>query len=50
MDEVTVPRPRVSAEELLRRWSRLPHIDPQALRDDIDRVIATGIEADLCSA
>ncbi len=33
------PRPRLRAEELLLRWSRLPDLDPQALRDDIDRVV-----------
>lgn len=33
------PRPRLRAEELLRRWSRLPRVDPEALRRDIDRVI-----------
>ncbi len=33
------PRPRLAAEELLRRWNRLPAVDAAALRADIDRVI-----------
>ena len=31
-----LPRPSVSAAELVRRRQRLPKVDPQALRDDID--------------
>lgn len=34
-------RPRRSAEELLARCARLPHVDPAGLRADIDAVIDT---------
>ena len=34
-----LPRPRLRAEELLRRWSRLPQVDPHELRRDIARVV-----------
>ncbi|MCH9737048.1 MAG: type II toxin-antitoxin system prevent-host-death family antitoxin [Actinomycetia bacterium] len=34
-----LPRPSVSAAELIRRRKRLPKVDPQALRDDIDAAI-----------
>ena len=37
------PRPRLRAEELLHRWSRLPHVDPQSLREDIDRVVGAAL-------
>ncbi|MEX2502470.1 MAG: type II toxin-antitoxin system prevent-host-death family antitoxin [Trueperaceae bacterium] len=29
----------LSATELLRRWRRVPHVDPARLRDDVDTVI-----------
>lgn len=32
------PRP-LSADLLLARWHRLPHVDPVALRDDIDAAL-----------
>jgi antitoxin (DNA-binding transcriptional repressor) of toxin-antitoxin stability system len=34
-----VPRRAISAESLLSRWHRLPVIDPQALRSDIDDLL-----------
>jgi prevent-host-death family protein len=37
------PRPRLRAEELLHRWSLLPYVDPQVLRDDIDRVVEASV-------
>jgi antitoxin (DNA-binding transcriptional repressor) of toxin-antitoxin stability system len=35
--------PGLSAEALLRRWQRLPPVDPAALREDIDRVLDTSV-------
>lgn len=32
-------RPRLNGATLLKRWSRLPSVDPIALKEDIDRVI-----------
>jgi prevent-host-death family protein len=29
-------RPAVKAEVLLERWRRLPHVDPDRLREDLD--------------
>lgn len=34
-----VPRPSVGPAELINRRRRLPRVDPQKLRDDIDAVI-----------
>ena len=34
-----LPRARLRADQLLNRWSRLPAVDPAALRDDLDRVV-----------
>ena len=34
---------RLSAEALLNRWSRLPDVDPQRLRGDIDSVLDSSI-------
>ena len=34
-----LPRPRVSAGELIRRRANLPAVDPVALRRDIDELI-----------
>jgi antitoxin (DNA-binding transcriptional repressor) of toxin-antitoxin stability system len=34
-----VSRPPLSAETLLSRWSRLPDVDPAALRADIDQIL-----------
>lgn len=36
-------RPPLSAEALLERWSRLPHVDPTRLRNDIDSLIEPGL-------
>lgn len=35
--------PGLSAEALLRRWQRLPPVDPTALREDIDRVLDASV-------
>jgi antitoxin (DNA-binding transcriptional repressor) of toxin-antitoxin stability system len=37
--ELRALRPPLSAEALLRRWSRLPAVDPVALRADVDRLL-----------
>ncbi|HUF83805.1 MAG TPA: type II toxin-antitoxin system prevent-host-death family antitoxin [Acidimicrobiia bacterium] len=34
-----LPRPGISAVALVERWSRLPRIDPRALRADIDAIV-----------
>lgn len=34
-----LPNEPLTAEELLSRWRRLPRVDPEALRTDIDRVL-----------
>lgn len=34
-----LPRPAVAAESLLRRWHRLPAVDPRRLRRDIDSIV-----------
>ena len=34
-----LPRPRLRGEELLQRWSLLPHVDPHELQRDIARVV-----------
>lgn len=34
-----LPRGGLTAEELVRRWRRLPVVDPDALRRDIDEVV-----------
>ncbi|MBA2420154.1 MAG: type II toxin-antitoxin system prevent-host-death family antitoxin [Thermoleophilaceae bacterium] len=34
-----VPRPPLSGEALLRRWRRLPAVDPVALRTDVDELL-----------
>lgn len=34
-----IPRPRVTGEALLSRWRRLPVIDLDAFRADVDAVI-----------
>jgi antitoxin (DNA-binding transcriptional repressor) of toxin-antitoxin stability system len=38
-----VPPRAISAESLLRRWHRLPAIDPEALRSDIDELLDSGL-------
>jgi prevent-host-death family protein len=35
--------PGLTAEALLERWSRLPRIDPSALRREIDDLIDPGV-------
>ena len=37
--ELRALRPPLSAEALLSRWRRLPAIDPDALRTDVDRLL-----------
>jgi antitoxin (DNA-binding transcriptional repressor) of toxin-antitoxin stability system len=32
-------RPAVNANVLLQRWRRLPRLDPERLRDDLDAVV-----------
>jgi prevent-host-death family protein len=34
-----LPRRPLKAAELLRRWRKLPAVDPQRLRDDIDTLL-----------
>ena len=36
-------RPAATAATLLDRWSRLPPVDPRALRSDIDAVIEASL-------
>lgn len=36
-------RPTLSARTLIRRWRRLPAVDPDALRADIDDILAAGL-------
>jgi antitoxin (DNA-binding transcriptional repressor) of toxin-antitoxin stability system len=38
-----VPPRAISAESLLSRWHRLPVIDPDALRSDIDELLDGGL-------
>lgn len=38
-----LPRRANSASALLARWRRLPHIDPDLLRRDLDAVIDAGL-------
>ncbi len=35
--------PAMSAQTLLRRWQRLPVVDPEALRADIDEIVDAGL-------
>ena len=41
--ELRALRPPLSAEALLSRWSRLPAVDPLALRADIDRILDSSL-------
>lgn len=34
-----LPRPRLSATELIRRARHLPHVDPEKLKADLDALI-----------
>jgi len=36
-------RRRLSAEVLLRRWARLPTVDPERLRADLDSIVDTAV-------
>ncbi len=36
-------QPTLSAQTLLRRWRRLPAVDPDALRADIDDILDVGL-------
>jgi prevent-host-death family protein len=36
-------RPPLSAEALLARWKRLPMVDPDALRTDVDSLLGPGL-------
>jgi prevent-host-death family protein len=38
-----VSSPPLAAETLLRRWHRLPPVDPAAMRADIDRLLDGGL-------
>lgn len=40
---VALPRPAAPLDELRRRWAKLPHVDPAALRRDIDDVLDPGL-------
>ena len=40
---VAIRRPAVSLEELCRRRARLPRVDPEALRRDLDAVLDPGL-------
>jgi prevent-host-death family protein len=41
--ELRAVRPPLSAESLLRRWSRLPAVEPRRLRADIDGLLDSGV-------
>jgi prevent-host-death family protein len=34
-----IPKPGISSAEVLARWNRLPAMDPQKLRDDLDAIV-----------
>ncbi len=38
-----LPRTPLDATTLLGRWRRLPHVDPEALRRDIDHLIDSSL-------
>ncbi len=38
-----IRRPPIPLDELRKRWSRLPDVDPAALRNDIDAVIDSAV-------
>ena len=38
-----IPRPGPDAATLLDRWRHLPHLDPEDLRRDLDRLIEPGV-------
>jgi antitoxin (DNA-binding transcriptional repressor) of toxin-antitoxin stability system len=35
--------PALSAEALLRRWRRLPRVDPAVFREDLDRLLDSSL-------
>jgi prevent-host-death family protein len=41
--ELSPLRPPLSANALLSRWKRLPMVDPDALRADIDSLLDPGL-------
>jgi antitoxin (DNA-binding transcriptional repressor) of toxin-antitoxin stability system len=41
--ELRALRPPLSAESLLSRWSRLPAVDPDALRSDVDELLDSSL-------
>ena len=38
-----LPRPGLTAEALIERWRRLPAVDPDRLRADLDAVLDPGL-------
>jgi prevent-host-death family protein len=40
---VGLPQPPVPLEVLRQRWARLPHVDPELLRREVDAVIDASI-------
>jgi prevent-host-death family protein len=38
-----LPSPALPAAELLKRWRRLPAVDPDKLRADVDRVLGATV-------
>ena len=36
-------RPGVDAATLISRWRKLPHVDPERLRRDLDALIDSGV-------
>lgn len=41
--ELRAVRPPLSAEALLTRWRRLPAVDPETLRADVDELLDPGL-------
>jgi antitoxin (DNA-binding transcriptional repressor) of toxin-antitoxin stability system len=41
--ELRAVRPPLSAEALLTRWRRLPAVDPENLRADVDELLDPGL-------
>lgn len=38
-----VPAPPLLVDSLLERWSRLPAVDPERLRGDVDELLESGL-------
>lgn len=36
-------RPTLTAEALVERWQRLPHVDPERFRRDVDSLVDTSL-------